>query len=173
MAKCASSRAKRRRYLHLEQVTLSSPPVDSKHPQALTESRKESRRCRRMVVTGRLPPCTKAWRGRAWAIAVSHWLADRKNVFRCWPTPQSLNDPKSLYHAPIGTCGDVSIHSWSSRRSAMLISRSFIRVIKCSRMAIGRSGHLARFGIIRRKSCGPFPHQAVRPPSDPWQPGTW
>ena len=40
------------------------------------------------------------------------------------PSPQSLNEPKSLYHGPSSASGSVRFQSSSLARSAALIARS-------------------------------------------------
>src|SRR5579859_4348979 len=51
----------------------------------------------------------------------------RRNVFGYFPSPQSLNEPESLYHCPSGTSGLVSIQSRNRLRSSTEMLRSRIR----------------------------------------------
>lgn len=79
----------------------------------------------------------------------------RRNVFGKPPLPQSLNEPKSLYHDPSGTFGFDSSQIRSLLRSSSLILRSRIRSIRWSRMAAGMLGQVATWGIIHRKGIAP------------------
>lgn len=61
----------------------------------------------------------------------------RRNVLGSLPSPQSLNEPKSLYHGPSGTIGFNSIQTRNWLRSSRLILRSCMHSARWSRAAGG------------------------------------
>ena len=67
------------------------------------------------------------------------------------PSPQSLKDPKSLYHWPSGTSGLDSIQIRSRFRSFRLILRSCMRSTKCWRIAGGRLDQVSICGTIHQR----------------------
>jgi len=60
-------------------------------------------------------------------------LTRNRKVFGYWPSPQSLKDPKSLYHGPSGTSGECMRHSSGANRSSMDILHSLARSKRCWR----------------------------------------
>jgi hypothetical protein len=77
------------------------------------------------------------------------WPA-RRNVFGYAPSPQSLKDPKSLYHGPSGTLGLDSIQSRKRLRSCRLILRSCMASTRWARIPTGRFDQVSICGIIQR-----------------------
>ena len=73
-----------------------------------------------------------------------------RNVFGNDPLPQILNVPKSLYQSPSGTSGFESTRSRRRLRSAMPITRSCIRSIKCWRTRGGSLPHVSILAIRRQ-----------------------
>ena len=71
------------------------------------------------------------------------WPRSRK-VFGDSPSPQTLKEPKSLYHAPSGASGSDFRQSLSSYRSSALIFLSRRRSNRWSPRAGGRSFHRLR-----------------------------
>src|SRR2546427_11756937 len=78
----------------------------------------------------------------------------KRNVLGNSPSPQILNDPKSLYQGPSGASGSDSRHSLSLYRSSARICRSATRSNKCCLRLGGRFVHRI-FGINHRMSSAP------------------
>jgi hypothetical protein len=69
-----------------------------------------------------------------------------RKVFGYFPSPQILNDPKSLYQAPSGASGSDSRHIFSWHRSSAVIFRSASLSKRWSRSPDAKSVHCI-FGI--------------------------
>src|SRR6202011_6292091 len=78
------------------------------------------------------------------------WPASKK-VFGYFPTPQILNEPKSLYQSPSGASGFDSLHALSWYRSSAVILRSRSRSKRWSRSAGGKPLHRI-LGTTHRRS---------------------
>lgn len=63
------------------------------------------------------------------------------------PSPQSLNEPKSLYHCPSETFGFDSIQTRNWLRSVTPMLRSCIRSTRWSRMAAGSRDQFSIWGM--------------------------
>jgi len=98
-------------------------------------------RCERTVIRRRnrlmWSTCWKLFNAAGYSTS-SPWAGwpFSRNVFGNRPSPQSLNDPKSLYQAPSGTSGECLRHSSSANRSSTVIFRSFARSKRCSRSCV-------------------------------------